>query len=198
MVQTQLITRGIIDERVLAAMGETPRAEFVPGNLRHKAYADQPLPIGHGQTISQPLVVAVMLQALALRGTERALEVGTGSGYSAAVLSWLVAEVVTVEWYAELADRARDTLGRLGIENVTVVHGDANRLSGGGFDVIGVHASLPGEPAGLLSMLAPGGRLIAPLAGRHGDSLTLFTRDDEQVHRTELGPVRFVPLQRAT
>jgi protein-L-isoaspartate(D-aspartate) O-methyltransferase len=198
MVERQLRARGIGDERVLAAMARVPRERFVPGRWRRRAYDDGALPIGHGQTISQPWVVAAICQGLELRGSERVLEVGTGSGYSAAVLAFLAAEVVSVERIEALADDARAALAELGLADVEVI---AAAASGGladraPFDAIAVHASAPALPPGLAAQLAPGGRLVIPIAADGADVLTAFRRpgDDPELEEHVIGPCRFVPL----
>jgi len=196
MVERQLRRRGITDERVLEAMREVPRELFVPENQRRRAYADSALPIGSGQTISQPWIVAAICQALELRGTERVLEIGTGSGYSAAVLARLAAEVVTIERHAELAKEAAERLRELGVTNVEVVVGDGSRglPDRAPFEAIAVHATAPGPPMSLLEQLAPGGRLVVPIASRGADMLTLYRRHDGEVITEVIGPCRFVPL----
>ncbi len=196
MVERQLRARGIEDERVLAAMGVVPREEFVPADLRRSAYADSALPIGGGQTISQPWVVAAICQALALEGSERVLEVGTGSGYSAAVLARLAAEVIGIERYEPLARGAAAALARVGVENVRVLVGDGSRGNpdAAPFEAIAVHASAPAAPPALLAQLADGGRLVVPIATATSDDLTLLRRDGERVETTPLAPCRFVPL----
>jgi protein-L-isoaspartate(D-aspartate) O-methyltransferase len=196
MVERQLRRRGIGDERVLAAMREVPREEFVPEAQRRRAYADSALPIGSGQTISQPWIVAAICQALELRGTERVLEVGTGSGYSAAVLARLAAEVVTNERHAELAQEAAARLANLGITGVEVVVGDGSRglPERAPFEAIAVHATAPEPPASLLEQLTPDGRLVVPIASRGADMLTLFRRHDGELQTVIIGPCRFVPL----
>jgi protein-L-isoaspartate(D-aspartate) O-methyltransferase len=202
MVERQLRRRGISDERVLAAMGEIPRERFVPERERRRSYTDGALPIGHDQTISQPWIVAAISQALALDGTESALEIGTGSGYSAAVLARLAREVVTVERVGALARHAREVLAELGVSNVEVLEGDGSAgLSGRGpFEAIAVHATAPAPPRGLLEQLSPGGRLVAPISGDRADMLTLFRRapegasDPDAVASTVIAPARFVPL----
>jgi protein-L-isoaspartate(D-aspartate) O-methyltransferase len=198
MVERQLAARGISDQRVLAAMATVPRERFVEGRWSRRAYDDGALPIGHGQTISQPWVVAAICQGLELRGSERVLEVGTGSGYSAAVLSLLAAEVVSVERVPELAAASAERLRELGYPNVEVVAGDASAgLPGRGpFEAIAVHASAPALPAGLVSQLAPGGRLVVPIAERRADLLTAFRRAEqgEELTSKVIGPCRFVPL----
>jgi protein-L-isoaspartate(D-aspartate) O-methyltransferase len=196
MVERQLRRRGIDDERVLAAMGEVPREEFVAPTHRRRAYADSALPIGAGQTISQPWIVAAICQALALQGHERVLEVGTGSGYSAAVLARLAAEVITLERHPELAEEAREVLSRLGFANVEVVVGDGSLglPERAPFEAIAVHATAPAPPARLLSQLAEGGRLVVPVASRGADILTAYRRRGEELESFVIGPCRFVPL----
>jgi protein-L-isoaspartate(D-aspartate) O-methyltransferase len=196
MVERQLRRRGIEDERVLAAMAAVPREAFVPAAMRHRAYADSALPIGEGQTISQPWIVAAICQALALEGRERVLEIGTGSGYSAAVLALLAAEVVSVERHRSLADTARETLGRLGVTNVEVVLGDGSRglPERAPFAAIAVHAAAPAPPPALLGQLAEGGRLVVPIATGEVEMLTLLRRHGTEAEAEQLGPCRFVPL----
>jgi protein-L-isoaspartate(D-aspartate) O-methyltransferase len=196
MVERQLRRRGIADERVLAAMGEVPREEFVPERHRGRAYADSALPIGEEQTISQPWIVAAICQALALDGGERVLEVGSGSGYSAAVLARLAAEVVGVERHRSLATGARGALARTGVENVELLVGDGSRgvLAQAPFDGIAVHAAAPAPPRTLLGQLVDGGRLVVPIAADSADLLTVFERRGDELRREEIGPCRFVPL----
>lgn len=196
MVETQLRRRGISDERVLAAMAEVPRELFVPAGRERQAYSDGALAIGEGQTISQPWIVAFMASALELRGDERVLEVGTGSGYGAAVLGRLAAEVWTVERIPALAERATGVLGDLGAANVRVVCGDgsAGLPDHAPFEGISVTASAPRPPAALLEQLSPGGRLICPLEEEVADRLTRFRRLDGAIEREPLVPCRFVPL----
>jgi protein-L-isoaspartate(D-aspartate) O-methyltransferase len=204
MVERQLRARGIADERVLEAMATVPRERFLPEEHRRRAYADSALPIGHGQTISQPWVVAAICEALALKGDERALEIGTGWGYSAAVLAHLAREVLTIERLPELAARARETLAELGITNVEVIIADGSRglPERAPFDAIAVHATAPAAPPSLLEQLAPGGRLVVPIATDYADMLTLFERlgevfdpvTGEGLDRRVIGPCRFVPL----
>jgi protein-L-isoaspartate(D-aspartate) O-methyltransferase len=200
MVESQLRRRGIWDERVLAAMGRVPREEFVPRRARHRAYADSALEIGGGQTISQPWVVAVICQELALEGEERVLEVGTGSGYSAAVLSLLAREVVSVELDPELARAARRELVRLGVEGIHLEVGDGSRgdPERAPFEAIAVHAACPEPPPALLAQLAEGGRMVAPIAfDGGGEMLTAFHRHGREITAAEIAPVRFVPLRGA-
>ncbi len=196
MVERQLRRRGIADERVLAAMAVVPREAFVPASLRHQAYADSALPIGEGQTISQPWIVATICQALELKGRERVLEVGTGSGYSAAILAELAAEVISVERHRQLAEEARQALDRLGVGAVEVVVGDGSRglPARAPFDAIAVHAAAPAPPPALLDQLADGGRLVVPIAAGEVETLTLLRRRGEELEVASLGPCRFVPL----
>jgi protein-L-isoaspartate(D-aspartate) O-methyltransferase len=196
MVERQLRRRGIDDERVLAAMGEVPREEFVGPTQRRRAYADSALPIGAGQTISQPWIVAAICQALALKGGERVLEVGTGSGYSAAVLARLAAAVITLERHPELGREAEQLLARLGFSNVDVVVGDGSLglPERAPFEAIAVHATAPAPPATLLDQLADGGRLVVPVASRGADMLTAYRRRGEETESVVIGPCRFVPL----
>ena len=187
---------GVHDERVLAAIGAVPREQFVPQEHRDQAYRNAPLPIGAGQTISQPLVVGLMTQALALQGPERVLEVGTGSGYQAAVLCRLAAHVVSVERFAELAERARAVLAHLGCHNVEVhvSNGSLGWPAGAPYDAIVVTAGAPSVPPDLVAQLADGGRLVIPVGDRAAQELVLVTRHGDQTQTQSLGPVRFVPL----
>jgi protein-L-isoaspartate(D-aspartate) O-methyltransferase len=196
MVERQLHRRGIADERVLAAMGEVPREAFVSPRQRRRAYADAALPIAEGQTISQPWIVAAICQALALSGTERALEIGTGSGYSACVLSLLAADVVSIERHRALALQAREALSSLAVTNVELRQGDGSlgvpELAP--FEAIAVHAAAPAAPPALISQLAEGGRLVVPIVSGETEMLTLLRRRGEAVETELLGPCRFVPL----
>jgi protein-L-isoaspartate(D-aspartate) O-methyltransferase len=204
MVERQLRRRGIGDERVLAAMAAIPRERFVPEPYVRRTYADSALPIGYDQTISQPWIVAAICEAMELTGNETALEVGTGSGYSAAVLAQLARAVLTIERVLELAQRARETLRDLGIANVEVVAGDgsAGLPNRAPFDAIAVQATAPGPPPTLMGQLAVGGRLVVPIASRTADMLTVLRRTAEHVdvasgaglERELIGPCRFVPL----
>lgn len=196
MVERQLRRRGIDDERVLAAMGDVPRDRFVPERLREHAYDDSALPIGDDQTISQPWVVAAICQALALRGSERVLEIGTGSGYSAAVLARLARQVISLERIPRLGEAARATLAELGIDNVEVVIADGSQgwSQGAPYDAIAVHAATPEAPHSLIGQLAGWGRLVVPIASGSIDMLTLFRREDGTLRQQAIGPCRFVPL----
>jgi protein-L-isoaspartate(D-aspartate) O-methyltransferase len=193
MVERQLRRRGIEDERVLAAMGEVPRERFVMPEDRRRAYRDGALRIAEGQTISQPWIVAFMAQVLELRGGERVLEVGTGSGYGAAVLSRLAREVVTIERHAALAERARALLAELGCANVEVRTGDgsAGAPDRAPFEAICVTAAAAGgPPPALLEQLAPGGRLVCPVDDDGNERLVRFRDGSAE----PLVPVRFVRL----
>jgi protein-L-isoaspartate(D-aspartate) O-methyltransferase len=196
MVERQLRGRGIEDERVLAAMGEVPREEFLPEGLRRRAYADSALPIGEEQTISQPWIVAAICQGLRLGGGELVLEVGTGSGYSAAVLSLLTGHVVSVERHEPLSRRARRALESLGVGNVELMVGDGSLGVPGRapFDAIAVHATAPEAPPALLAQLVEGGRLVVPIASGEADMLTVLRRAGDGFEREVIGPCRFVPL----
>ena len=196
MVEHQLRRRGIADERVLAAMGEVPREVFVPQRFRDRAYSDSALAIGEEQTISQPWIVAAICQGLELEGGERVLEIGSGSGYSAAILARLAAEVIGIERHASLAAGARGALEALGVENVELRVGDGSRgfAERAPFEAIAVHATAPAAPRTLLGQLADGGRLVVPIAAGGADMLTVFRRDGAKLIRTEIGPCRFVPL----
>ncbi len=196
MVEEQLRQRDITDRRVLEAMAAVPRHEFVPEDLHHLAYADGPLPIGHHQTISQPYIVALMLQLASLRGGETVLEVGTGSGYQAALLGRLAAKVYSVECIPELAMGARQVLERLGIGNVEVVVGDGSRglQEHAPYQAIVVAAAAPKVPQPLKDQLADGGRLIIPVGGREGQVLERWRRRGDDFVRERITPVAFVPL----
>jgi protein-L-isoaspartate(D-aspartate) O-methyltransferase len=196
MVERQLRRRGISDQRVLDAMREVPREFFIPEEQRRRAYADSALPIGSGQTISQPWIVAAICQSLELAGSERVLEIGTGSGYSAAVLAVLAAEVLTIERHAELAQEAEDRIRELGITNVEVVVGDGSRglPERAPFEAIAVHATAPNPPRSLADQLADGGRLVVPIAQRGADMLTQYRRRGDEIIAEVIGPCRFVPL----
>jgi protein-L-isoaspartate(D-aspartate) O-methyltransferase len=196
MVERQLRRRGIDDERVLAAMEAVPREHFVPENLQGSAYNDSALPIGHDQTISQPWVVASICQALKLTGDENVLEIGTGSGYSAAVLARLADHVVSLERIPELGEEARDRLNELSIDNVEVVISDGSRgyPEDAPYDAIAVHAASPEAPHSLLAELASSGRLVVPIATGSADLLTAFTRQNGSLSQETIGPCRFVPL----
>jgi protein-L-isoaspartate(D-aspartate) O-methyltransferase len=199
MVREQIAARGVRDPRVLAAMEAVPRHELVPESVRDRAYHDAPLPIGEGQTISQPYIVAAMSEAAALRGDERVLEVGTGSGYQAAVLSRLAREVFTIELEPSLAASAAAALARLGCANVATRTGDgyAGWPEAAPFDAILVTAAPDHVPEALVEQLAPGGRMVIPVGSRGGvQQLLLLERTAAGVVRRSLMPVMFVPLRR--
>ncbi len=198
MVQFQLAARGLTDQRVLNALASVPREAFVPEELVPYAYQDRPLPIKAQQTISHPYIVALMTAALELRAQDRVLEVGTGSGYAAAVLAEICAEVYTVERFAELVDSARERLQSLGYDNVHVRHGDGTLgwPEHAPYDGIVVAAAAPEVPEPLKQQLGIGGRLVIPV-GATLDSQTLLRIrriDEERFEYDDLGGVRFVPL----
>jgi protein-L-isoaspartate(D-aspartate) O-methyltransferase len=196
MIESQIQRRGIKDTAVLNAMIRVPRHEFVPAKFRNHAYEDAPLPIGEGQTISQPYMVAAMSAALHLTGTERVLEIGAGCGYQAAILSKLAKEVVTIEYRSELATAAAERLARLGYANVHVHCGDGSlglpELAP--FDAILVAAGAPALPSPLMAQLAEGGRMVVPVGSLENQHLQFVERTHDQFQTTVLEPCRFVPL----
>jgi protein-L-isoaspartate(D-aspartate) O-methyltransferase len=197
MVEWQLRRRGIADERVLAAMGRVPRELFVPEEVREAAYADAALPIGHRQTISQPFMVALICEQLALHGRERVLDVGTGSGYQAAVLAELAAEVHTIERIPELAERARESLAAAGYEQRVHLHvGDGTRgvPEHAPFEAIAVAAAALEPPPALYEQLEPRGRLVVPVGGSGEQWLEVVVRTPEGPAVVRSVPCRFVPL----
>ena len=196
MVERQLRGRNVRDERVLEAMARVPRERFVPGELSRHAYEDEALPIGEGQTISQPYMVARICEALALGGRERVLDVGTGSGYQAAVLAELAADVHTIERIPELAARARDNLHAAGYGNVHVHVGDGTLgdPQHAPFDAIAVAAAAPERPPSLYEQLRPNGRLVIPVGSRRGQELQVVVRSPEGPAVVSTVPCRFVPL----
>jgi protein-L-isoaspartate(D-aspartate) O-methyltransferase len=196
MVERQIAARGIRDRRVLDAMQRVPRHLFVPADERGAAYADRPLPIGSGQTISQPYIVALMSEVLELRGEERVLEIGTGSGYQAAVLAELAREVYSIEIVPELAERARQALAATGYGRVQVRTGDGSHgwPEAAPFDAI-IGTAAPEEvPPALLDQLKPGGRLVLPVGPDEDQVLVRIVRTDSTFTRETLAPVRFVPM----
>ena len=197
MVARQIRARGITDARVLAAMAKVPRHEFVPAASRRLAYEDEPLPIGHGQTISQPYIVAAMTELARIGARSRVLEVGTGSGYQAAVLAEIAHEVYTIEIVDALATEAARTLRRLGYGAVKVRHGDGylGWKEAAPFDAIIVTAAPPAVPPALLEQLAPGGRLVIPV-GDEDQELQVHRRTADGFEVTRHFPVRFVPMIR--
>ncbi len=196
MVEEQIIQRGIRDPSVLKAVREVPRHVFVPDKNPQWAYIDAPIPVGWGQTISQPYIVALMSEALALKGEERVLEIGTGSGYQAAILSHLARHVCSIERIDGLARRAKDTLEELGITNVEVVHGNGSigLPEEAPFDAIIVTAAAPDVPKPLIDQLADRGRLVLPVGERDTQTLTKITRTAHTTRREDLALCAFVPL----
>jgi protein-L-isoaspartate(D-aspartate) O-methyltransferase len=196
MVERQLRARGVRDERVLDAFREVPRELFVEPGLEQSAYRDAPLPIGESQTISQPFVVALMVEALDIRPTDRVLEVGAGSGYAAAILSRLASEVFAIERHPSLARGARERIERLGY-NLKIRPGDGTLgwQEAGPFDAILVSAGGPDVPPALLEQLAPGGRIVIPVGTSSEQELIRITKSrDGRLTTQNLGPVMFVPL----
>jgi protein-L-isoaspartate(D-aspartate) O-methyltransferase len=196
MVEEQIRRRGIRDERVLSVMEEVPRHLFIPKEVRQLAYADEPLPIGEGQTISQPYIVAEMTAALRLSGTEKVLEVGTGSGYQTAILARLCRELVTIERLATLSAEARARLSTMGAGNVTFIVGDGSLGSPehAPFDRILSAAASPSVPVPWISQLSEGGIIILPVGGRYEQELIRVTRAGDRTVSEDLGGCRFVPL----
>lgn len=197
MVNQQLMTRDIVDQRVLAAMEQIPRHLFVPPEYRHLAYQDGPLPIGENQTISQPYIVALMTQLMALEGYERVLEIGTGCGYQTAMLCELADYVYSLERYALLANNAAETLSGLGYENLDLHIGDGSQglADMGPYDAIIVTAAAPSVPGPLCSQLNPEtGRLVIPVGGLRNQALQVVRRDEDRFQVQEKIGVRFVPL----
>ena len=200
MIETQLRSRGIADERVLGAMAQVPREKFVPEEFRAKAFEDGPLPIGHGQTISQPYIVALMTELLAPSPEHRVLEIGTGSGYQAAILSGLVKEVYSMEIVEPLATRASEALAELGLRNVFVRAGDgyAGWPEKAPFDTIIVTCAPDHIPQALIDQLKEGGRMVIPVGERFGiQKLIRLSKAGGTVRQEEVLDVRFVPLTRA-
>ena len=196
MVDSQLRARGIRDQRVLDAMARVPRHEFAPESYRHQGYEDHPLPIGEGQTISQPYIVALMLDALAILPTDRVLEVGTGSGYLTAVLAELAAQVVSVERHAVLANSAKDLLARMGYSNarVMVCDGSLGYPEGALYNAIIVSAAAPEVPNALIGQLAEGGRMMIPVGSADSQQLQLIRMQNGQLRLALRELCRFVPL----
>lgn len=188
--------RGVRDLAVLHAFDQTPRHLFVPTAMRHRAYEDSALPIGNGQTISQPSTHARYLELLALTGKERVLEIGTGSGYQTVLLSHLAAQVFSIERVGTLVTQARDAIRAAGASNVSLLSGDGTLgwRDYSPFDAILVTAGSPTVPTPLAEQLAEGGRLLIPIGDREEQILTLFTRRGEELERRDIGAARFVPL----
>lgn len=195
MVRSQIEERGVSDPAVLAAMRRVPRHEFVPPEVRSFAYEDSPLPIGDGQTISQPYIVALMTQLLKLKNTDRVLEIGTGSGYQAAVLAEIVSEVYTIEIVEPLERSARATLGRLGYKNVFTRAGDGYRgwPEHAPFDAIIITAAPAQIPEPLIDQLKTGGKMVLPL-GTWYQELIVLTKGEDGMRKESVIPVRFVPM----
>ncbi len=196
MVEEQIHRRGIASPRVLEAMLSVPRHEFVPAEFQADAYADKPLPIGEGQTISQPFMVGAMSEALELTGSERVLEIGTGSGYQAAVLSRLAREVISVESHTSLALAAQERLARLGYANVHVHNGDGSLgfADAAPYDAILITAAAPEIPPLLASQLCEGGRLVIPVGSQENQELLQARKESGVLHSRVLFDCRFVPL----
>ncbi|HEY4257647.1 MAG TPA: protein-L-isoaspartate(D-aspartate) O-methyltransferase [Candidatus Udaeobacter sp.] len=196
MVQQQLVARGITDERVLAAMGKVPREEFVRPESRGVSYEDGPLPIGYDQTISQPYIVAFMTEQLRLKPSDRLLEIGTGSGYQAAILAELVSDVYSIEIVAPLARTAEATLKRLGCKNVHVKIGDGYKgwPEAEPFDAIIVTCAPDKVPQPLVDQLKDGGRMVIPVGERFAQQLYLLEKKNGQIKESVTLPVRFVPM----
>lgn len=196
MVDTQIARRGIRDERLLSVLRAVPRHLFVGQQYRNLAYSDGPLPIGNGQTISQPYIVALMTELLRLSGGENVLEVGTGSGYQAAVLGKLARQVYTIERHTILAERARAVLEELGFDNVQVYIGDGSLglPEHAPYDAIMVTAAAPRAPMTLLEQLVEGGRLVLPVGSLGAQFLECWIREGQGYHSEEIIPVAFVPL----
>ena len=198
MIERQIAARGIRDPKLLDAFRQVPRELFVSPDYGRQAYGDHPLPIEAGQTISQPYIVALMIEAAAIGPEDRVLEVGAGSGYAAAVISRIAGEVIAIERKPELVAVARERMERLGYHNVTIVEGDGTRgwPDGAPYDAILAAASGSHVPQPLIDQLAPGGRLVMPVGGRAwSQQLVKLTRlADGRIERERLGEVRFVPL----
>jgi protein-L-isoaspartate(D-aspartate) O-methyltransferase len=191
-----LRAKGIRDLAVLRAFERVPRHQFVPSGIRHRAYDDAPLPIGNGQTISQPFIHAHYLELLELKGTEKVLEIGTGTGYQTALLAQLVPQVFSIERIAALSAQARVNLEKLGIKNVSLLVGDGTLgwSAYAPFDAILVSAGSPSVPKPLLDQLADGGRMLIPEGDLETQHLMIYKRQGERIARREVAPVRFVPL----
>lgn len=196
MIESQIAARGITNPATLAAMRGVPRHEFVPPDLRDEAYGDHPLPIGHGQTISQPYIVAFMTDAIRPQAGERILEIGSGSGYQAAILAHSGAEVFTIEIIAPLAEMARQNLERLGIRNVHIRHGDGYRgwPEHAPFDAIVVTCAPDNIPPELVAQLRDGGRMIIPVSSGLHQELILLRKHGNAIEKQSVLPVRFVPM----
>jgi protein-L-isoaspartate(D-aspartate) O-methyltransferase len=197
MVAEQIEGRGIRNPRLLKAMRTVPRHEFIPLNVQDQAYSDGPLPIGYGQTISQPYIVALMTDLLHLKGDEKVLEIGTGSGYQAAILSQLARQVYTIERYIELAVQAEERLRELGYSNVVVVSGDGSRglPEKAPYQAILVTAAAPTVPQALIDQLDVTGRIVIPVGDRNGQDLQVLEKAPEGISSYDIAPVAFVPMR---
>jgi protein-L-isoaspartate(D-aspartate) O-methyltransferase len=198
MVKEQIAMRGVVDQRVLAALRKVPREEFVPADVRAESYTDGPLPIGYDQTVSQPYIVAFMTEKLRLQASDRVLEVGTGSGYQAAVLAELAGEVYSIEIVRPLATAAEAALQRLGYKNVHVKAGDGYKgwPEHAPFDAIIVTCAPTHVPQPLVEQLKEGGRMMIPVGERFAQELYLLEKKNGRVQESAVLPVRFVPMQR--
>jgi protein-L-isoaspartate(D-aspartate) O-methyltransferase len=196
MVDTQIAARGVKDERVLSVMRLLPRHLFVPAAYRDVAYSDCPLPIGKGQTISQPYIVAVMTELLAIQPEDRVLEIGAGSGYQAAILGRLAKSVISIERIPDVAEMARENLARLEISNVKIVIGDGTLgyAEQSPYNAVLITAATPDVPPPLIEQIAEGGRLVAPVGSRDLQELVRITKRKDQIIREFFGGVVFVPL----
>ena len=196
MVESQIMNRGILNEKLLNIMKKVPRHVFVPGSLKPSAYDDNPIPIGYGQTISQPYMVALMTDLLELKGDEKVLEIGAGSGYQAAILSGLAKSLVTVERVKELADRTKKLLKHEGYDNVLVVHGDGTKgyEKEAPYDAVMITAATPKIPKDLFGQLADGGRLVAPVGPRYHQELIRVKKIENKLKKEYFGGCIFVPL----
>jgi len=195
-IKLQIIDRGVKSRKVVEAMREVPRDEFLPENKRDQAWVDGPVEIGHNSTISQPYLVALMTELLGLKGNEKVLEVGTGSGYQAAVLARLASKVYSIDIVPELTAKAKDTAKRLGIDNVIFLSGDgsAGYPEEAPFDAIMVTAGSPKVPEPLIAQLRVGGKLVIPVGDEYNQSLMVVKRRAKDVETTAIDAVRFVPL----
>jgi protein-L-isoaspartate(D-aspartate) O-methyltransferase len=197
MVTRQIEARGIREQRLLEALQQIPRHVFVPKSLHYLAYTDGPLPIGDGQTISQPYIVALMTDLLKLKGDEVVLEIGTGSGYQAAILAKLAKHIYTIERNAQLANKARQTLDSLGLDNISVIVGDGSLglPEHAPYQGIVVTAAAPEAPPPLLDQLDDGGRLVIPIGAEYGQYLHVYVRSGERYESRPITPVAFVPMR---
>lgn len=197
MVADQIVRRGLRNPKLVKAFRTVPRHEFVPEEYRYRAYEDGPLPIGLGQTISQPYIVALMTSLLELQGDETVLEIGTGSGYQAAILAALAGRVITIERHSELAAQARERLERLGYLNITILYGDGSLgwLEAAPYPAIIITAAAELLPQPLAAQLAMGGRLVLPVGDYNGQILQVWTREKGGLAHEDVIPVSFVPLR---